>query len=107
MNQTGFNSGIGSKQGRESAMSPQLIAYQELQAILNQGFKITDNRKSKADAEDAMHRSLDSFNKKNARAPGDVNLTLPPGFGLKVPKLVKNKSPTMQQDSTHSPNPAL
>ena len=63
MNTTGYNSMVGSKQGRESVMSPQLHAHNELQAILNQGFQITDNRKSKADAVDAMARSLDSFNK--------------------------------------------
>ena len=67
-------------------MSPQHAANQELQTILNQGFKITDNRVSKADAVDAMHRSLDSYNRKEARAPGEINLTLPPGFGLKEPK---------------------
>ena len=60
--------------------------------MLNQGFRITDNRVSKADVVDAMHRSLDSFNKKEVRAPGDVNLTLPPGFGLKEPQK-KEKSP--------------
>ena len=87
------NSRITSRLGRDSVASPTMVANQELQEMLNQGYMISDNRVSKADVTDAFHRSLDSFNKQQNggrevhRMVGDVNIVLPPGFGLKQPSL--------------------
>ena len=66
------------------------MARHELQNMLNQGYEIRDNRVSKADVQEAFHRSLESFEKpesKKVRLVGDVNVTLPPGFGLKKPSV--------------------
>ena len=92
-----FGSSVGAQSkldGRDSLLSPKLVAQHELQQVLNKGYTIAQNQNMTSKLESGLQRSIDDLRKDASsayRKVGEVSVTLPPGFGLKKPSAAQSR----------------